>query len=59
MFEAIGCEDSQKGESLLGLMGYYETILERKGLETRIGEITSLKLGLILDLLKMAISPRT
>ena len=53
MFEVIGCEDSRKGESLLGLLGYYEAILERKGLVTRIGEIRSLKLGLILDLLKM------
>jgi len=53
MFEVIGCEDSRKGESLLGLLGYYEAILERKGLVARIGEIRSLKLGLILDLLKM------
>ena len=53
MIEAIGCEDSRKGECLLGLLGYYEAILERKGLMTRIGEIRSLKLGLILDLLKM------
>ncbi len=53
MFEAIGCEDSRKSESLLGLLGYYEAILERKGLVARIGEIRSLKLGLILDLLKM------
>ncbi|MDD2834572.1 MAG: hypothetical protein PHY05_00325 [Methanothrix sp.] len=52
MFEVIGCEDSRKGENLLGLLGYYEAILERKGLMTRIGEIRSLKLGLILDLLK-------
>ena len=52
MIEAIGCEGSRKGESLLGLLGYYEAILERKGLETRIGEIRSLKLGLTLDLLK-------
>jgi hypothetical protein len=52
MFEVIGCEDSRKGENLLGLLGYYEAILERKGLVTRIGEIRSLKLGLILDLLK-------
>jgi len=51
MFEAIGCEDSRKGESLLGLLGYYELILERKGLADRMGEIRSLKLGLILDLL--------
>lgn len=52
MIEAIGCEGSRKGESLIGLLGYYEAILERKGLETRIGEIRSLKLGLTLDLLK-------
>jgi len=53
MFEAIGCEDSRKGECLIGLLGYYEAILERKGLVARIGEIRSLKLGLTLDLLKM------
>jgi len=53
MFEAIGCEDSRKGESLLGLLGYYEAILAREGLVTRIGEIRSLKLGLVLDLLRM------
>lgn len=53
MFEAIGCEDSRKGENLLGLLGYYELILERKGLASRMGEIRSLKLGLILDLLTM------
>jgi hypothetical protein len=53
MFEAIGCEDSRRSENLLGLLGYYEAILERKGLMARIGEIRSLKLGLILDLLKM------
>ncbi|MFZ3147982.1 MAG: hypothetical protein WA137_02980 [Methanothrix sp.] len=53
MFEVIGYEDSRKSECLLGLLGYYEAILERKGLVTRIGEIRSLKLGLILDLLKM------
>jgi hypothetical protein len=53
MLEAIGCEDSRKSESLLGLLGYYEAILDRKGLVARIGEIRSLKLGLTLDLLKM------
>jgi hypothetical protein len=53
MIEAIGCEDSRRSESLLGLLGYYEAILDRKGLEARIGEIRSLKLGLTLDLLKM------
>ena len=53
MIEAIGCEDSRKSESLLGLLGYYEAILDRKGLVARIGELRSLKLGLTLDLLKM------
>lgn len=53
MFEAIGYEDSRKSESVLGLLGYYEAILEREGLAARIGEIRSLKLGLTLDLLKM------
>ena len=52
LIEAIGCEGFCKGESLLGLLGYYEAVLERKGLATRIGEIRSLKLGLTLDLLK-------
>jgi hypothetical protein len=53
MFEAMGCEGSRKSESLIGLLGYYEVILERKGLVARIGEIRSLKLGLTLDLLKL------
>ena len=53
MSEAIGCGKSQKSESVLGLLRYYEAILERNGLVARIGEIRSLKLGLILDLLKM------
>ena len=51
MFEAIECEDSRKGQSLLGLLGYWELVLERNGLASRMGEIRSLKLGLILDLL--------
>lgn len=46
-------ENSRKSESMLGLLGYYEAILNRKGLMSRIGEIRSLKLGLTLDLLKM------
>jgi len=53
MSEAIECGDYQKSESVLGLLRYYEAILERNGLVARIGEIRSLKLGLILDLLKM------
>lgn len=53
MFEAAGYEESRKSESMLGLLGYYEAILEREGLAARSGEIRSLKLGLTLDLLKM------
>jgi len=53
MFEAIECEDSRKGHSLLVLLGYWELVLERNGLASRMGEIRSLKLGLILDLLTM------
>ena len=53
MSEDIECGDYQKSESVLGLLRYYEAILERNGLVARIGEIRSLKLGLILDLLKM------
>jgi len=52
MSGSIECEDSQRSESLLGLLRYYEAILERNGLVARIGEIRSLKLGFILDLLK-------
>jgi hypothetical protein len=48
------CEDSKKSENVLGLLGYYDAILQREGLAARIGEIRSLKLGLTLDLLKMA-----
>lgn len=53
MFYATGHDDPRKSESLLGLLGYYEAILERDGLVTRISEIRSLKLGMTLDLLKM------
>jgi hypothetical protein len=48
-----GYKDSQKSENVLGLLGYYDAILQREGLAARIGEIRSLKLGLTLDLLKM------
>lgn len=53
VLESGRCEESRKSESILGLLGYYEAILKRKGLMSRIGEIRSLKLGLTLDLLKM------
>jgi hypothetical protein len=54
VFESVGYEDSRKGERILGLIGYYEAIFERNGLVTRMGEIRSLRLGLTLDLLRMA-----
>lgn len=52
MINAMGCENLRNGENLLGLLEYYEAILDRNGLVARIGEIRSLKLGLIVDLLK-------
>jgi hypothetical protein len=53
LLESGGYKNSKKSESMLGLLGYYEAILRRKGLMSRIGEIRSLKLGLTLDLLRM------
>ncbi len=52
MINAIGCEDPRYVENLLGLLEYYEAIMERSGLVARAGEVRSLKLGYILDLLK-------
>ena len=52
MFELIGSEGSRRVEHLLNLLKYYESILERNGLVSRRGDVKSLKLGLILDLLK-------
>lgn len=40
-------------DNLIGLLKYYEAIMNRSGLGARAGEVRSLKLGLILDLLKM------
>jgi hypothetical protein len=57
MINAIGCEDLRNGEDLLGLLEYYEAILDRDGLVTREGEIRSIKLGLIVDLLRMVNIP--
>lgn len=54
MIAAVGCEGPKNGESLLGLLEYYEAILERGGLVAREGDIRSVKLGFILDLLKWA-----
>ena len=53
MINAIGCRDSKYVENLLGLLEYYEAMMERSGLVARAGEVRSLKLGYILDLLKM------
>ncbi|VVB72148.1 Uncharacterised protein [uncultured archaeon] len=52
MSEAIGCESPQNGENLLGLLEYYEAVLDREGLAARVGDVRSLKLGMILDLIK-------
>jgi hypothetical protein len=57
MINAVGCEDPQYTQNLLGLLEYYEAIMERNGLVARAGEVRSLKLGLILDLLKMVNIP--
>ena len=53
MLETIGHEEPQKVEILLGLLGYYEAILNRKGLAAMIGEFKSIKLGMILDLVRI------
>ena len=53
MLETIGHEEPPKAEILLGLLGYYEAILNRKGLAARIGEVKSIKLGMILDLVRI------
>jgi hypothetical protein len=52
MFELIGSESTRRARHLLNLLEYYESILERNGLVSRCGDVKSLKLGLILDLLK-------
>jgi hypothetical protein len=52
MYDSITWEAPQKVESLLNLLGYYEAILARKDLFARPGDIKSLKLGLILDLVR-------
>ena len=52
MFELIGSENTRRVGHLLNLLEYYESILERNGLVSRCGDVKSLKLGLILDLLK-------
>lgn len=57
MINAVRYEDPRYTENLLGLLEYYEAIMERNGLVARAGEVRSLKLGLILDLLKMVNIP--
>jgi hypothetical protein len=52
MYDSITWEAPQKVESLLNLLGYYEAILAKKDLFSRPGDIKSLKLGLILDLVR-------
>ena len=57
MVNAVGCEDPRYTENLLGLLEYYEAIMDRSGLVARAGEVRSLKLGFILDLLKAVTIP--
>ena len=57
MINAVGCEDPRYTENLLGLLEYYEAILDRSGLMARAGEVRSLKLGFILDLLNAVTIP--
>ena len=57
MINAVGCEDPRYNENLLGLLEYYEAIMERSGLVARAGEVRSLKLGFILDLLNAVTIP--
>jgi hypothetical protein len=57
MINAVGCEDPRYIENLLGLLEYYEAIMERSGLVARAGEVRSLKLGFILDLLNAVTIP--
>ncbi len=52
MINAIGYGDIRYVDSLTGLLKYYEALMQRGGLVARAGEVRSLKLGLILDLLK-------
>ena len=52
MINAIGYGDVRYVDSLTGLLKYYEALMQRGGLVARGGEVRSLKLGLILDLLK-------
>ena len=52
MINAIGYCDMRYVDSLSGLLKYYEALMQRGGLVARAGEVRSLKLGLILDLLK-------
>jgi hypothetical protein len=59
LFEAIGCVYPRNGKDLLGVLEYYGAVLGRNGLVNREGEFRSLKLGLILDLLKIANIPDT
>jgi hypothetical protein len=57
LFEAIGCQYPRNCEDLLGVLEYYEAVLRRNGLVNREGEFRSVKLGLILDLLKIVNIP--
>ena len=52
MINSVGYGDMRYVDGLTGLLKYYEALMQRGGLAARAGEVRSLKLGLILDLLK-------
>ena len=52
MINSIGYGDMRYVDGLMGLLKYYEALMQRGGLAARAGEVRSLKLGFILDLLK-------
>jgi hypothetical protein len=57
LFETLNSEHPRNGEDLLGVLEYYEAVLGRNGLIERDGEFRCLKLGLILDILKIVNIP--
>jgi hypothetical protein len=57
LFETINSDHPRRSEDLLGVLEYYEAVLGRNGLVERDGEFRCLKLGLILDILKIVNIP--
>ena len=52
MINSFEYGDIRYVDGLTGILKYYEALIQRGGLTARGGEVRSLKLGLILDLLK-------